>query len=123
MAVFYLKKEKKQSLSLKSISEKTCIRLCHLKQIEEGCQDKSVAEVYMRGFVKAYAQALNMDIQNLFQLLGSSENNNEKIQLTEVKNVDKELNPLLTIVNMGFTLTILIFAGLIFWDANSSYSI
>ena len=106
---------KKQSLSLKSISQKTCIRLCHLKQIEEGCQDKSLAEVYMRGFVKAYAQALNMDIQNLFQLLGSSENSNEKLQLTEVKNVDKELNPLLTIVNMGFTLTILIFAGLIFW--------
>ena len=106
---------KKQSLSLKNISEKTRIRLCHLKQIEEGCQDKSLAEVYIRGFVKAYARALNMDIQNLFQLLGSSENSTEKLQLTEVKNVDKELNPLLTIVNMGFTLTILIFAGLIFW--------
>ena len=106
---------KKQSLTLKNISEKTCIRRYRLKQIEEGCQDKSVAEVYMRGFVKAYAQALNMDVQNLFQLLGASEENKEKLKLTEVKNVDKELNPLLTIVNMGFTLTILIFAGLIFW--------
>ena len=106
---------KKQSLTLKNISEKTCIRPYRLKQIEEGCQDKSVAEVYMRGFIKAYAQALNMDVQHLFQLLGSSEKNEEKLKLTEVKNVDKELNPLLTIVNMGFTLTILIFAGLIFW--------
>ena len=106
---------KKQSLTLKDISEQTCIRLYRLKQIEEGCQDKSVAEVYTRGFIKAYAQALNMDIQKLFQLLGASENSKEKLKLTEVKNVDKELNPLLTIVNMGFTLTILIFTGLIFW--------
>ncbi len=105
---------KKQSLTLKNISKKTCISIVRLEQIEKGYHDKTLAKIYIQGFIQSYAKVLNIDAQHLLKLLGSEESK-KKFKLKEIKNVDKELNPLLTIVNMSLTATIIIFVGLIFW--------
>ena len=104
---------RKQSKTLENISKQTCIRVIRLKQIEDGFYDKGLAPIHIQGFIRAYAKALGLSVQQFDWF--SPAVHEEKLKLTEVKNVDKELNPVLTIVNMSFMLAILIFTGLIFW--------
>lgn len=104
---------RKQSKTLEDIARQTCIRLVRLKQVEHGVYDKSLAQVHIQGFIRAYAKVLGLDARQFD--LSNSAVHEEKLKLKEVENVDKELNPILTIVNMSFMLAILVFAGLIFW--------
>ena len=50
-----------QSIELESIAQKTQIPLKHLKSIENGDTDALPELIYVRGFIKRYAQALNQD--------------------------------------------------------------
>ena len=50
-----------QVIELESIAQKTQIPLKHLKSIEKGDVSALPELVYVRGFIKRYAQALNQD--------------------------------------------------------------
>ena len=57
-----------KGLSLESVHEVTKIPMDVLRAIEEGYSVKSVSPFYFRGFVKIYAQYLNVDVS---QMIGS----------------------------------------------------
>ena len=51
----------KQALELESIAKRTQIPLKHLKSIEKGDIEALPELIYVRGFIKRYAQALQQD--------------------------------------------------------------
>ena len=58
---------KAQSISLKQAAEHTKIREEYLNAIEQGCTGFSLPDIYVRGFVKIYAQYLHLDVQKIMQ--------------------------------------------------------
>src|SRR3990167_4348468 len=53
------------NLSLKEVESATNIRAAHLEAIEEGLVDRFLSKVYMYGFMRQYAQFLELDIEKL----------------------------------------------------------
>ncbi len=63
----------RMGVDLKEISKETKVNIKILEYIEEEILDKLPATVYLKGFLKSYAQVLNLDaqkvIEDYFQLL------------------------------------------------------
>jgi cytoskeleton protein RodZ len=58
----YLKTARKnQGLSLEDVSRRTGIKTAHLEALEEGDRRRLPADVFNRGFIRLYADALNID--------------------------------------------------------------
>jgi cytoskeletal protein RodZ len=58
----YLRKQRElQQLSVAELAQTTRIPVRILRQIEEDCFDQLPAEVFVRGFLRAYAQAVETD--------------------------------------------------------------
>lgn len=58
----YLSREREiRGISLKQISEKTKIGIEYLRCIEEGRFERIPGEVFLKGFLRSYAQALGID--------------------------------------------------------------
>jgi cytoskeleton protein RodZ len=89
---FYNERAKK-NISLEEVAESTCIHISTLRAIEAGDRGKMPAEVFSRGFVKLYAEYLDLDTQDIMDLY-----NNEIVALG---GTGKESNELLT--NNTFT--------------------
>lgn len=51
----------RQGLTLEDISEKTHIRIRYLEEIEAGDYSHMPGEVYLKGFIRSYAEALGLD--------------------------------------------------------------
>lgn len=60
-------KRKELSLTLKEIENSTSIRSTYLEAIEEGSIDQYISGVYALGFMKQYAQFLNVDIDAMMR--------------------------------------------------------
>lgn len=60
-------KRNELSLTLKEIENSTSIRSTYLEAIEEGCIDQYISGVYALGFIKQYAQFLNVDIDTMMR--------------------------------------------------------
>lgn len=54
-----------KGLSLRDIEKGTSIRLSYLKAIEEGQIEDAITPIYVHGFVRQYAQFLQMDMEQL----------------------------------------------------------
>lgn len=61
---FYNERTKK-NISLEEVAESTCIHIATLRAIEAGDRAKMPAEVFSRGFVKLYAEYLDLDTQDI----------------------------------------------------------
>lgn len=59
-SVFYRARLQK-NLSLEELEQQTKIRLRFLHAIEEGNFDEAPGEVYLRGFLRSYAKAVDLD--------------------------------------------------------------
>lgn len=57
----------KQGLSLRDIASQSHIRLEYLRAIEESNFEKIPAEIYVKGFLRTYAQALKVDEEAIIQ--------------------------------------------------------
>lgn len=84
---FYNERTKK-NISLEEVAESTCIHIATLRAIEAGDRTKMPAEVFSRGFVKLYAEYLDLDTQDIIDRY-----NNEIVALG---GTDQESNELLT---------------------------
>jgi cytoskeleton protein RodZ len=60
-----------KKISLETVSEETRIRLEMLKRIEQEVHDKLPAEVFVKGFLRAYARAIGADGDEAVQLYQS----------------------------------------------------
>lgn len=61
----FYKERTKKNISLEEVAESTCIHITTLRAIEAGDRDKMPAEVFSRGFVKLYAEYLDLDTQDI----------------------------------------------------------
>lgn len=62
------KRREEKGLTLQDLQAQTKIRLRYLQAIEEGDLGKiPLGEVYVKGFIRAYAQALGLDPQEILQ--------------------------------------------------------
>ena len=61
----FKKKRKKLGLTLSEVSEKTHVRKKYLKAIEEGNFDEVKGEVFLKGFIKIYANFLDLDTEEI----------------------------------------------------------
>lgn len=67
VGALFKSKRKELSLSLKEIENSTSIRSSYLEAIEEGCIDQYISGVYALGFIKQYAQFLEIDIETMIR--------------------------------------------------------
>jgi len=111
---FLSSERKRQRKSIHQISQITCISLLRLKEIEEGYHNPQLAPIYLQGYIKAYAQCLNIDFQQLLQLLHQVKEN-QNLKLTQPKKIGKVLTPFLSIANISMMFAICMFTGLIGW--------
>lgn len=61
---FYKERTKKE-ITLEEVAESTCIHIATLRAIEAGDRTKMPAEVFSRGFVKLYAEFLDLNTQDI----------------------------------------------------------
>lgn len=74
-----------QNLSVEQVAETTKIRGDHIRALEEGNYSIFSAPVYIRGFVRTYANLLKLDTRLLLDQLGR--------ELAESGQVDPSLSP------------------------------
>lgn len=55
------------NLSIKEVENATSIRIAYLQAIEEGRISELISPVYAKGFVKQYAQFLNLDGEKIIE--------------------------------------------------------
>jgi cytoskeleton protein RodZ len=122
---FYTERTKK-NLSLKEVAESTCIHIATLRAIEAGDREKMPAEVFSRGFVKLYAEYLDLDTQDIMDLY-----NNEIVALGGTGQESNDLSelytytdksPLITLPNILLLLFFffVIFIGYWLWTGENS---
>ncbi|MBS0622587.1 MAG: helix-turn-helix domain-containing protein [Verrucomicrobia bacterium] len=67
MGELFRRRRSELNLSLKEVENATSIRMSYLQGIEEGRVGTMISPVYAKGFVKQYAQFLNLDGETLVQ--------------------------------------------------------
>lgn len=79
----------KSNRTIRDLSDQTKIRSDHLEALEEGHYEVFSAPVYIRGFVRSYAQALRLNVaeilSDLDDELGQTERFKEHPRLTDEK--------------------------------------
>ncbi len=68
-----------QEITLDAVAEATCIHITTIKALEEDDYDKLPADVFVRGFIKIYANLLHLDAEkalSLYQPVPNPENDN-----------------------------------------------
>ncbi len=103
-----------KGLTLRQISNLTCISCTQLKAIEKGDYSKLPAKAYVRGFIQAYSKVLNIDSAPLLEVFGTT-HENERARLKETRDLDKDFERIFTLGHVSLLLLIMVFSGLIVW--------
>jgi len=70
----YLKKKREaRQISIAELAQTTRIPVRILQQLEEDERNELPADVFVRGFLRSYARALNLDEQHVLALYGAKE--------------------------------------------------
>lgn len=115
----------KRNISLEEVAESTCIHIATLRAIEAGDRDKMPAEVFSRGFVKLYAEYLDLDTQDIMNrynneivaLGGTGQNGNELLS----GNTFTAKSPFITLPKILLVILFLFLAlfGYWLWSSNN----
>ncbi len=103
-----------KGLTLKQISDETCISRSQLSAIEKGDYSKLPAKAYIRGFIQSYSKILNIDSKPLLEMFGTT-HGNERARLKETKDLGKDFERIFTLGHVSLLLLIMVFSGLIVW--------
>jgi cytoskeleton protein RodZ len=128
----YLKRERElRQISLEEVAEGTKIAIYRLRAMEADCWDKLPAEIFVKGFIKSYAEFIGLvpeDVILRYQEYAAQESPDE---LTELANkplfnyVNKVslFNRELIIAVSGFFLILLLMVMAIwfFWPSDEKY--
>lgn len=105
--------------SLADVSRNTRIQIEYLEYLEQGVYDKLPADVYVRGFLKSFAEYLNVDEQDLIKSFKKEKSIQRNIKGDEDKdNIPKKINLSNFSINpkiISLVLIILLFAGMSFY--------
>lgn len=132
----YLKKEReKAGISIDDASEKLKIKKSYLKNLEEGSYDKLPPSVYVKGFIRSYANLLKLDQKKLVDLYNREiiiddkikKETNGEIKKQNRKKIFAALScfiPAITSksITVFFSLAILFLIGCYLWYQVSSFS-
>jgi cytoskeletal protein RodZ len=69
-----------QNLDIYQVAEITKIRTDHIRALEAGQFDVFIAPVYIRGFVRTYAKALKLDVEQVVSDLAAELSKTEKFR-------------------------------------------
>ncbi len=72
----------KQNLTVHQVAEVTKLKTDHVRSLEAGNYDVFAAPVYIRGFVRAYANLLKLDVPALMMALETELSQSEKFRET-----------------------------------------
>jgi len=64
----YRQAREKRNITIESVSEQNKIQKRFLRAIEEGSWDIIPGEVYLRGFLRTYANLLDLDAQEILSI-------------------------------------------------------
>ena len=126
------KKREEKGISIKEISEKLKIKMIYLEDLEENNYDKLPPDVYVKGFIRSYAQFVGFNAQKMVDLYSKEKAIDDKIE--NKKNPKRKSNKgrkflisnyviitpkILTII---FSLFILSIVGYYLWHQISSFN-
>ncbi len=108
----YLKHERKsKGVSLEEISESTKIHIRFLKALENNSFDELPGEVFIKGYIRSYANIIGFDVEEMLDFYKESvESKNQENIPIKTSSVKTQSKTLLT-----FGLLILVVVGLLFW--------
>lgn len=84
------KKREEDNLSIRDISEKLKIKASHLENLEKNDYNQLPSDVYVKGFIRNYAQFIDLDEQEIVNLYLKERNIESRIK--DKKNVKLNLN-------------------------------
>ena len=124
------RKREELDISLRDISEKLKIKSDYLENLERGTYEKLPPDVFVRGFIKSYAQFVGLDSEKMVSIYNREKKIENKI---EKKSKKKEIyaNKLTTqnlaiitpkIVTAFLSLLILFIVGFYLWHQISSFN-
>jgi transcriptional regulator with XRE-family HTH domain len=124
------RKREEADISLRDISEKLKVKISYLENLEKGNYEELPPDVYVRGFVKSYAQLVGLDSEKMVNIYDREKKIGDKI---EKKYQKKEVlaNKLTTknfavitpkIITAFLSLLILFIVGYYLWYQISSFN-
>ena len=126
------KKREEKGISIKEINEKLKIKMSYLEDLEENNYDKLPPDVYVKGFIRSYAQFVGFNAQKMVDLYSKEKLINDKIE--NKKNPKRKINKgrkflisnyiIITpkILTVIFSLFILSIIGYYLWHQISSFN-
>ncbi|MEA2097616.1 MAG: helix-turn-helix domain-containing protein [Patescibacteria group bacterium] len=84
------KKREEIGISIKEISEKLKIKVSYLEDLEENNYDKLPPDVYVKGFIRSYAQFVGFNAQKMVDLYSKEKAIDDKVE--NKKNPKRKIN-------------------------------
>jgi transcriptional regulator with XRE-family HTH domain len=126
------KKREEKGISIKEISEKLKIKMSYLEDLEENNYDKLPPDVYVKGFIRSYAQLVGFNAQKMVDLYNKEKVIDDKIENKKnpKRKSNKERKFLISnyiiitpkILTIIFSLLILSIVGYYLWHQISSFN-
>ncbi len=81
----YRQAREEKNITIESVSEQTKIQKRFLRAIEEGFWDIIPGEVYLRGFLRTYADFLDLDAREILSIYDHQREEEAKLQEEEIE--------------------------------------
>jgi len=85
------KERERQKLTIQDIEQGTSIRSAYIEALENGDYDKLPGEVYAKGFVKNYANFLNLDAEKLAKDFSAEISQTVSDEVSEISDVEEKI--------------------------------
>ena len=124
------RKREELSISLRDISEKLKIKISYLENLEKGNYKELPPDVYVKGFVKSYAQLVGLNSEKMVSIYDREKNIENKIE-RKFRKKEAYTNKLTArnfaiitpkVVTAFFSLLILFIVGYYLWYQVSSFN-
>jgi len=111
-------------ISPKSIADDLFLPRNYILWIEEGAYEKLPSMVFCRGYIRAYAKAVNENGEELIELLDAVYgNHNIKAPLMSVSKIDEQVKVGDPVMKWSSLLFVVLLAGAIFWWWQTQYGL
>lgn len=124
------RKREELSISIKEVAEKLKIKIGHLENLEKSDYKELPPDVFVRGFIKNYAQFVGLDSEKMISIYSREKNIANKIEGKSKKNEGCLNKPptqnsaIITpkIITALFSLLVLLTVGYYLWHQISSFN-
>jgi len=111
-------------ISQKTLADDLYLPRNYILWIEEGAYDKLPSMVFCRGYIRAYAKAVNENGEELIELLDSVYGKqNVKAPLMSVSKIDEQVKVGDPVMKWSSLVFVLILCGLVFWWWDKQYGL